>query len=133
MPIVLKSGSLSHLEPLGLFQVCTGIALPFTKYFVSSTNHVALHYAVFSSSFVLNVKPQYLPQDCVIGYPHRDVARTRRLSPLQMNWHEKCLSVFFEDVFFDGSFESAGPSCVVLSDSFLCPLADISSVGRFGR
>ena len=31
MPIVLKSGSLSLLEPTGPVQACNGIALPFTQ------------------------------------------------------------------------------------------------------
>jgi len=30
VPIVLKSGSLNLLEPLGPVQACNGIALPFT-------------------------------------------------------------------------------------------------------
>jgi len=35
VPIVLKSGSLSLLEPSGAVQACNGIALPLTHYTVS--------------------------------------------------------------------------------------------------
>jgi hypothetical protein len=30
VPVLLQSGSLNSLKPLGLVQACTGIALPFT-------------------------------------------------------------------------------------------------------
>ena len=54
MPIILKSGSLSFLEPSGTVQVCNGIALPLPllHYLQLQTCHTATVFAVGVKYFV---------------------------------------------------------------------------------
>jgi len=51
MPIVLKSGSLSLLEPSGPVQACNGIALPFTA--ITMYQSPPQFRRTFSSDFVV--------------------------------------------------------------------------------
>ena len=47
MPIILKSGSLSLLEPYGPVQACNGIALPLPFYCIMSAIHRYLYIGLF--------------------------------------------------------------------------------------